>query len=102
MRVLKWIVDRVHGNARAVESPIGWEPFHEDLYWNGLDFPKEKFNEIMAVHKDVALAEANDEDTLFAKFGDKLPKEMKLHQQMLIARLERSPEHWEIHDPVTS
>ncbi|EKV32458.1 Phosphoenolpyruvate carboxykinase [Caenispirillum salinarum AK4] len=102
MRVLKWIVDRVHGKARAVESPIGWEPFHKDLHWEGLDFPKEKFGEIMAVHKNVALAEATEEDALFSKFDGKLPKEMKLHQQMLIARLERSPEHWEIHDPVTT
>ncbi|WP_404381073.1 phosphoenolpyruvate carboxykinase (GTP) [Caenispirillum salinarum] len=102
MRVLKWIVDRVHGKARAVESPIGWEPFHKDLHWQGLDFPKEKFGEIMAVHKNVALAEATEEDALFSKFDGKLPKEMKLHQQMLIARLERSPEHWEIHDPVTT
>lgn len=102
MRVLKWIVDRVHGEARAVESPIGWEPYHEDLHWQGLEFPKAKFAEIMAVHKTIALAEATEEDALFEKFDGKLPKEMRLHQQMLIARLERSPERWEIHDPVTS
>jgi phosphoenolpyruvate carboxykinase (GTP) len=102
MRVLKWIVDRVHGKARAVESPIGWEPYHKDLHWEGLDFPRERFAEIMAVHKDVALAEATEEDTLFDTFDSKLPKEMRLHQQMLIARLERSPDRWEISEPVIS
>ncbi|GAA0580757.1 phosphoenolpyruvate carboxykinase (GTP) [Caenispirillum bisanense] len=102
MRVLKWIVDRVHGRARAVESPIGWEPFHEDIEWNGIEFEKGKFEKIMAVEKAVALDEANEEDKLFDQFDGRLPKEMRLHQQMLIARLERSPEVWSISDPRTS
>ncbi|MGC2854965.1 phosphoenolpyruvate carboxykinase (GTP) [Novispirillum sp. DQ9] len=100
MRALKWIVDRVNGHGAGVESPIGWMPHHSDLHWAGLDFPKARFDEIMKIYKGAALTEAHDQQQLFEKFGDRLPKEMELHRQMQIARLERSPEVWELQDRV--
>jgi len=96
MRALKWIVDRVRGRGRAVESPIGWMPHYTDLPWDGLDFPKEKFDQIMTIDKAVALAETEDQKQYFAQFGDRLPKELELHRQMQIARLERSPVKWAV------
>ena len=37
MRILKWIVDRVHGRAQSNETPIGWTPYYEDVEWKGLE-----------------------------------------------------------------
>ena len=34
------------------ETPIGWMPRYEDIDWNGLDFPKEKFDELQAFDRD--------------------------------------------------
>jgi phosphoenolpyruvate carboxykinase (GTP) len=96
MRVLKWIVDRVHGRGFAVESPVGWMPRHEDLEWKGLDFPNAKFYELMAVGRDAGTAEAHSHEELFDRFFDRLPKEFTFEREMLRSRLWRSPVRWEL------
>ncbi len=94
MRVLKWIVDRVHGRANAVESPIGWMPRHEGIEWNGLDFPAAKFYELMAISRDAGTAEAQAHEEEFDKFFDRLPKEFVFERELLRSRLWRSPDRW--------
>jgi phosphoenolpyruvate carboxykinase (GTP) len=96
MRVLKWIVDRVHGRANAVESPIGWMPRREDIEWNGLDFPADKFYNLMTVSRDAGTAEARGHEEQFDKFFDRLPKEFIFERELLLSRLWRSPDHWEL------
>jgi phosphoenolpyruvate carboxykinase (GTP) len=96
MRVLKWIVDRVHGRGFAIESPVGWMPRFEDLEWQGLDFPAGKFYELMAVGRDAGTAEAHAHEELFDRFLDRLPKEFTFERELLRSRLWRSPERWEI------
>ena len=94
MRVLKWIVDRVHGRGFAVESPIGWMPRHEDMDWTGLNFPSEKFYELMSVGRAAGTLEAHAHEEQFDQFFDRLPKEFIFERELLRSRLWRSPEHW--------
>ncbi|MDX2148596.1 MAG: phosphoenolpyruvate carboxykinase (GTP) [Planctomycetota bacterium] len=96
MRVLKWIVDRIHGRAFAIESPLGWMPRHEDITWKGLDFPAQSFYNLMAVGKEAGANEARQHEELFDKFLDRLPKEFVLEREMLRSRLWRSPDRWEL------
>ncbi|MDV7142405.1 phosphoenolpyruvate carboxykinase (GTP) [Tropicimonas sp. TH_r6] len=96
MRVLKWIVDRVHGRGNAVESPIGWMPQHEDIHWEGLDFPSDTFYELMSVERDAGTAEARAHEEQFDKFFDRLPKEFIFERELLRSRVWRSPDHWEL------
>jgi phosphoenolpyruvate carboxykinase (GTP) len=96
MRVLKWIIDRVHGRGYAVESPLGWMPRHEDIEWNGLDFPADKFYDLMAVGRDAGAAEAQAHEEQFVQFFDRLPKEFIFERELLRSRLCRSPDRWEL------
>jgi phosphoenolpyruvate carboxykinase (GTP) len=96
MRVLKWIVDRVHSRGYAVESPIGWMPRHEDIEWNGLDFPADKFYELMVVRRDAGAAEARAHEEEFDRFFDRLPKEFIFERELLRSRIWRSPDRWEL------
>ena len=86
MRVLKWIVDRVHGRAVGRETPIGWMPYYEDMEWNGLDFPREKF-ELQAVDPAAWRTEVIGHEELFIDLHDHLPPEMIYERELLICRL---------------
>jgi phosphoenolpyruvate carboxykinase (GTP) len=94
MRVLKWIICRTKGCASAVESPIGWVPRYEDMDWNGLDFSKEDFTNIMTIHREPWKKELLSHEELFEMFYDKLPKEFFFLRELLLSSLWRSPEHW--------
>ena len=94
MRVLEWIVRRLHGEAYAVESPLGWMPRFEDLNWQGSDFSFEQFNELMRVDREGWKRESLAHDELFLHLVDRLPREMVFERELLVCRLWRSPELW--------
>lgn len=96
MRALKWIVERCRGRSRGVESPLGWVPPYEELTWEGLSFSEEKFYKIMDIDREKARQEANDQQELFTRFGEHLPREMELERELLLSRLYRSPQIWEL------
>ena len=58
MRVLQWIVERCRGRGHAVETPLGIEPAYTDLNWTGLEFPPERFAQVMRVDKAMWAARA--------------------------------------------
>ncbi|CUW41515.1 Phosphoenolpyruvate carboxykinase pckG [Magnetospirillum sp. XM-1] len=96
MRVLKWIVDRVAGKAKAVESPIGLVPQYEDLEWKGLDFSRDTFKQLMRIDREAGVADARSQEELFDKFLDRVPKEMLFERELLKSRLWRAPAVWEM------
>jgi phosphoenolpyruvate carboxykinase (GTP) len=96
MRVLKWIVERANGHAVGIEGPIGWMPRYDDLDWRGLEFSRERFQELMSVDREVWKREILLHDELFIKLYDRLPKEMLFNKELLLSGLFRTPEHWEV------
>jgi phosphoenolpyruvate carboxykinase (GTP) len=96
MRVLKWVVDRCNSNGGAVEGPLGWVPDYGSLSWNGLEFPPEAYASITNIVTEVARQETNDQEELFTRFGDHLPREIEIERELQLARLYHSPEVWDL------
>jgi phosphoenolpyruvate carboxykinase (GTP) len=87
MRVLKWIVDRAQGHAGGRETPIGWTPRYEEIEWKGLDFPREKFDELQAFDSAAWKREVVQHEELFIELHDRLPSEIIYERELLICRL---------------
>jgi phosphoenolpyruvate carboxykinase (GTP) len=87
MRVLKWIVDRARGRAQGRETPIGWTPRYEDLHWEGLDFPIEKFDELQHFDRAAWRTEVIGHEELFIDLHDHLPPQIIYERELLICRL---------------
>ncbi len=87
MRVLKWIVDRAHGRALSHETPIGWMPCYEDIEWKGIQFSKEKFDELQAFDAKAWRQEVIDHEELFIDLHSHLPSELIYERELLICRI---------------
>ena len=92
-RVLKWIVDRVHGRASAREKELGYVPRTEDLDLEGLEgFTPEQSEAVRRIDRTEWRRELLLHEELFEKLYDKLPREFQNMRQLLLSNLWRSPE----------
>ena len=90
MRVLNWIIDRCEGRAEAVETPIGYEPKPEDIDVEGLgDVTTDTVKDLLTVDKALWKEEVKGIKEFYAKFGDKLPKELESQLSTLEANLDK-------------
>jgi len=97
MRVLRWIVDRVHGRCRGVESPLGWIPRYNDLDWSGLDYDEEKYREqLMVIDREEWLREITLQEDLYARLHERMPAELVYLRELRLATIQKSPEKWTV------
>lgn len=78
MRVLDWIIERVAGNADAVETAIGYEPKPEDINIEGLEdeINVDIVKDLLSVDTNLWKEEVKGIHEFFNKFGDRFPKEL--------------------------
>jgi phosphoenolpyruvate carboxykinase (GTP) len=86
-RVLKWIVERIDGQAQAVETPIGHVPTPEALDTEGLDLTDEQLAKVLEVDVEEWKAEIPQITEWFEKFGEQLPAVLWTELDGLKARL---------------
>lgn len=90
LRVLEWIIDRCEGKVDAVETAIGYLPKAEDINIEGLeDVTLDSLKSILDVDKDLWLEETKGIEAFYAKFGAKLPAELKAQLESLKANLNK-------------
>jgi phosphoenolpyruvate carboxykinase (GTP) len=86
-RVLKWIVERIEGDAPAVQTPIGHVPTPEAIDTDGIHLPPERLEAALRVDPDEWRAEVGAVSDWFAAFGDRLPGVLGAELDALKARL---------------
>lgn len=87
-RVLKWIFERITGEGKAVETPIGYLPTEDAIDLEGLDLSSEEMKELLSVDKEAWKAEVEELREYFKMFGDKLPEGIREELDGLESRLQ--------------
>jgi phosphoenolpyruvate carboxykinase (GTP) len=86
-RVLKWIIERLSGDAPAAASPIGRVPTRDALDTDGLDIAEDDLNLLLAVNTETWKAEATLISDHLRTFGSHLPSTFWDQYNDLLRRL---------------
>ena len=87
IRVLKWVFERIEGQAEAVETPIGLVPPASALDRSGLDLAPATLEALLRVDRQEWLAELPKIRDYLAQFGDRLPAGIAREVAALAQRL---------------
>ncbi len=93
LRVLRWIVDRCHGRAGAVETAIGFLPTLGDIDLDGLDLSEATIGELLRIDRGAWLEDLRDQTAFFTRFGERLPRAILERLQGTVARLSGQAYH---------
>ena len=86
-RVLKWIAQRLDGEAEATDTPIGRVPTVESLDLSGLNLSAAQLDLLLTVDPAVWQEEAALIPPAYEKFGAHMPKALWAQYEALVSRL---------------
>jgi phosphoenolpyruvate carboxykinase (GTP) len=86
-RVLKWVFERVNGDAEAIDTPIGKLPTKAALDTDGLEIDEADLDEILSVDVDGWKSAIPQIREHYARFGDRLPAVLNVEVDSLEAKL---------------
>ncbi|MGA8391151.1 MAG: phosphoenolpyruvate carboxykinase (GTP) [Burkholderiaceae bacterium] len=87
MRVLKWMIDRLEGQAKGTDTMFGIAPAYGELTWTGLPFTAEQFKTVTSIDKAAWVEELKLHDAHFEQLAHHLPKELVETKAALEQRL---------------
>jgi phosphoenolpyruvate carboxykinase (GTP) len=86
-RVLKWVLERISGSGKAVETPIGMVPTPDAIDISGLDLSEEDLRTLLSVDSDEWRTELTLIEEHYASIGERLPIELTNQLNELTLRL---------------
>lgn len=87
MRVLRWMLGRIDGQAQGVDQVFGVSPSYQDIDWTGLEFTPDKFEQIMSVDEGAWRAELALHGELFGQLAQRLPEDLPATKVKIEGRL---------------
>jgi phosphoenolpyruvate carboxykinase (GTP) len=87
IRVLDWICRRCDGEGETVESPMGLLPADGELNVDGLDLSEGAVQRLLSVDVDALRDQLPQIEEHLARFGDRLPDEIRSQLEALDKRL---------------
>jgi len=92
LRVLLWMIERVKGQGRAAETPVGFVPTRDALNLEGLSLSTTDLDTLLTVDRDEWAAEVPEIRAFFDRFGAQCPQALHesldtLSQQLTAARV---------------
>ena len=88
LRVLRWVLGRVHGEVGAAETPIGHLPHPSGIDVTGLDVTPDTLRELLTVDRKEWLEVIVGQKEYLQKYGDRMPKEIWQQCEALEKRLQ--------------
>ncbi|UGB37538.1 phosphoenolpyruvate carboxykinase (GTP) [Frateuria soli] len=87
LRVLEWMINRVEGKARGLETPIGIVPAEGELKLEGLNLPREAASELLDIDTAGWQAELDAIGEYLGSFGSRMPERLRQEQQRVASGL---------------
>ncbi|GLQ47986.1 phosphoenolpyruvate carboxykinase [GTP] [Dyella lipolytica] len=88
LRVLEWMIARVEGKARGMETPIGILPANGELKMDGVDMPRETLAELLEVDTQGWQTELHAIGEYLDSFRPRLPARLRQEQQRVAQALD--------------
>ena len=87
LRVIEWMIDRVKGEAGAVETPIGALPRIEDLTLDGIALGDEARDKLFGFDRAGWQAEFASIGEFLDEYGPRMPAALKAEQVRILGEL---------------
>jgi phosphoenolpyruvate carboxykinase (GTP) len=87
VRILKWIVERIRGTGKAVETPVGHVPAPGAVELDGLGMPPSRFQAALSVQSDEWRQALEELGGFYDQFGGRMPAPIRQAHEETLRRL---------------